>query len=38
MDEPEHGMSRQEVMLSYAAAAVLAALVVLVFYATIFGH
>ena len=33
MDEPEHGMSRQEVVLSYVGIGVLAALVLLVFYA-----
>jgi hypothetical protein len=38
MDEPEHGMSRQEIALSYVGIAVLAALVILVFGATILGH
>jgi hypothetical protein len=38
MTDPEHGMSRFEVVLSYVGVAVLAALVLLVFYATIFGH
>ena len=38
MDEPEPHISRQDEILSYLAAIVLAALVLLVFYATLFGH
>jgi hypothetical protein len=38
MHEPEPHMSRHEEMLAYAAAAVLAAIVLLVFYVTLFGH
>ena len=38
MHEPEPHMSRHEEVLSYVAVAVLAAIVLLVFYATLFGH